>query len=176
MHNTKLQGLLINQDVLDDLGKQIGVRFIDPDRILARRYSLPRETRGHLERFHTSLSDDDNTEFLVESETDEEGQVKTYIFRRIHKLKKSNRIPERFAFDNPDGPTLSKGQSIILLVGRYQLEGKVDGYDEDSYCFVPDEGEYRLGYISLEIFMEVLDWECLIYRRLPNGDFVLSAE
>jgi hypothetical protein len=67
---------------------------------------------------------------------------------RTHKLYQSSRVAGRFALGQPDGPTLSSFQPIILKLGPYALSGHVET-DKDTSWFVIDGGNFRDDAIEL---------------------------
>ncbi|MFL5624269.1 MAG: hypothetical protein ACJ788_01575 [Ktedonobacteraceae bacterium] len=66
----------------------------------------------------------------------------------VHTLHESVRVRGRFALDAPDGATLSTGYPCKLKVGRYWLQGHIEG-DGEIYHFIPDDGNYRDDRIPL---------------------------
>lgn len=57
-------------------------------------------------------------------------------------LYRSNRVPGRFALDEPGGQTLSTGHPIVLKLGKFAIPGRVETDVETSY-FIADGGTWN---------------------------------
>lgn len=64
-------------------------------------------------------------------------------------LYKSSHVKGRFAFDAPDGSTLSDYHPIILKLGNFAIPGTVRT-DFDTSWFVPECGTFRDDRIELK--------------------------
>lgn len=57
-------------------------------------------------------------------------------------LHPSNRVPGRFALDEPSGQTLSTGHPIVLKLGKFAIPGHVET-DVDTSYFIADGGTWK---------------------------------
>lgn len=65
-----------------------------------------------------------------------------------HELFRSNRVKGRFAFDTPDGQTLSDYYPVILKLGKFAIPGTIRT-DTDTSWFVAEGGTFRDDRIEL---------------------------